>query len=89
MIGRHRTGNAEVITILNRYGHGESYSRTIELVTAMCYSVTSSESVLQRNLSRDNNAVLHLCYDRFDLGFPTMWCVRPAKAQTSLRIRAV
>ena len=24
-----------------------------------------------------------------DMIFPTMWCVRPAKAQTSLRIRAV
>ena len=24
-----------------------------------------------------------------DMGFPSMWYVRPAKAQTSLRIRAV
>ena len=31
----HLTGNAEVVTILNRYGHGQSYSRTLELETAM------------------------------------------------------
>ena len=30
-----------------------------------------------------------LCYLSCDMRFPTMWCVRPAKAQTSLRIRAV
>ena len=67
MTVRHLTGNAEVVTILNRYGHGQSYSRTLELETAMCNSVTSSDSVLPRTISRDNNAVLHLCYDNFDL----------------------
>ena len=61
MAVRHLTGNAEVITILNRYGRGQSYSGTLELETAMCNSVTSSESVLPRNISRDNNAVIHLC----------------------------
>ena len=67
MAVRHLTGSAEVITILNRYGQGQSYSRTLELETAMCKSVTSSESVLPRNISRDNDAVIHLCYDNFDL----------------------
>ena len=67
MTVRHLTGNAEVVTILNRYGHGQSYSRTLELETAMCNSVTSSDSVLPVTISRDNNAVLHLCYDNFDL----------------------
>ena len=64
---RHLTGNAEVITILNRYRHSQSYSRTLELETAMCNSVTSTESFLPRTISRDNNAVLHLCYDNFVL----------------------
>ena len=64
---RHLTGSAEVVTILNRYGHGQSYSRTLELETAMCNCVNSSDSVLPRSISRDNNAVLHLCYDNFDL----------------------
>ena len=67
MAVRHLTGSAEVITILNRYGHGQSYSRTLELETAMDNSFTSSHSVLPRNISRDNNAVLHLCYNNFDL----------------------
>ena len=31
--------------------------------------------------------VLH--YLSHDMGFPSMWYVRPAKAQTSLRVRAV
>ena len=67
MTVRHLTGSAEVVTILNRYGHGQSYSRTLELEAAMCNSVTCSESVLPISISRDNNAVLHLCYDNFDL----------------------
>ena len=67
MAVRHLTGRAEVITILNRYGHGQSYSKTLELETAMCNSVTSSDSVLPKNISRDNNAVIHLCLDNFDL----------------------
>ena len=64
---RHQTGNAEVVTILNRYGHGHSYSRTLDLETARFNSVTSSDSVLPITISRDNNAVLHLCYENFDL----------------------
>ena len=67
MTVRHLTGNAEVATILNRYGHGQSYSRTLELETAMCNYVTSFDSILPITVSRDNNAVLHLCYDNFDL----------------------
>ena len=67
MTVRHLTGNAEVVIILNRYGHGQSYSRTLELETAMCNSVTSFDSILPITVSRDNNAVLHLCYDNFDL----------------------
>ena len=33
----------------------------------MLRTVTSSDSFLPRNISRDNNTVLHLCYDNFDL----------------------
>ena len=71
MATQHLTGIAEVITILNRYGHGQSYSRTLEMETAMCNSVTSSESVLP-SISRDNEAVIHLCYDNFDLDEETL-----------------
>ena len=33
----------------------------------MCNSVTSFDSILPITVSRDNNAVLHLCYDNVDL----------------------
>ena len=33
----------------------------------MCNSVTSSESLLPRTISRDNNAGFHLCNDNFEL----------------------
>ena len=69
---RHLTGSDEVITILNRYGHGQSYTMTLELETAMCNSVISSVSILSRSISRDNNAVLHMCYDNFDLDEVTL-----------------
>ena len=63
---RQLTGNAELITILNRFGHAQSYTRTMELETAMCNSVTSSQSTLPPNITTSNNAVLHLCWDNFD-----------------------
>ena len=59
-------GSAEVIKILNSY-HGQSYTRTLKLETATCNFVTWSELVLPRNIFRDNNSVIHLCYDNFDL----------------------
>ena len=67
MTVRHLTDSAEVITILNRYGHGQSYSKTLKLESAMCNSVTSSDSVLPTNISTDNNAVILLCFGNFDL----------------------
>ena len=39
MTVRHLTGSAELITILNRFGHCQSYTRTLELETAMCSSI--------------------------------------------------
>ena len=37
----------------------------------MCNSVTSADSVLPTNISRDDNAVIHLCFDNFDLNKET------------------
>ena len=71
MTVRHLTGSAEFITILNRYGCGQSYSKTLELETAICNSVTSSDFVLPKNKSRYNNVVNHLCFDNFDLNEET------------------
>ena len=40
MTVRHITGSAEMITMLNRFGHCSSYSILLELETAMCDSIT-------------------------------------------------
>ena len=45
MTVRHLTGSAELITSLNRFGHGQSYTRTLDVETAMCNTITASKSV--------------------------------------------
>ena len=67
MTVHHLTGSAEIITILNRFGHCQSYSRTLELETAMCRSVTDNSSHLPPSISTDNNVIVLLCWDNFDL----------------------
>ena len=71
MTVRHITGNAELIALLNRLGHGQSYTKTMELETAMCNAVTASQTALPLSISTTNNAVLHLCWDNFDLNEET------------------
>ncbi|MES9950704.1 MAG: hypothetical protein ABW118_17235 [Candidatus Thiodiazotropha sp.] len=71
MTVRHLTGSAELITILNRFGHCQSYTRTLELETAMCSSITANDSVLPPNISLQNNSVIHFCWDNFDLNEET------------------
>ena len=65
------TGSVEIITILNRFGHCQSYSRTLELETAMCRSVTDNSSHLPPSISTDNNVIVHLYWDNFDLNEET------------------
>ena len=67
MIVHRLTGSTEIITILNRFGHCQSYSRTLELETAMCRSVTDNSSQLPPSISTGNNVIVHLCWDNFDL----------------------
>ena len=67
MTVHHLTGSAEIISILNRYGHCRSYSRTLELETAMCNSVTAHNTILPPSISTEHNSVIHLCWDNFDL----------------------
>ena len=63
---RHLTGCAEVITLLNRFVHGQSNTKTLEVETAMCNTITATKSVLPSNISTENNSVIHLCWDNFD-----------------------
>lgn len=71
MTVRHLTGNAELVTMLNRFGHTQYYTWTMKLETAMCNAVTASESALPPNISPYNNSMLHLCWDNFDLNEET------------------
>ena len=68
---RHLTGNAELVTMLNRFGQTQSYTRTMQLETAMCSAVIASESTLPPNISPDKNSFLHLCWENFDLNEET------------------
>ena len=71
MTVRHLTGSAELVTILNRFGHGQSYTRTLEVETAMCNTITASKSLLPSNISTENNSVIHFCWDNFGLNEET------------------
>lgn len=66
---RHLTGSAEIVTIINHFGHCQSYSQILELETAMCNSISSSGNVLPATIDVNEgiNKVLHLCWDNFDL----------------------
>jgi len=67
----HLTGSAEVITLLNRFGHCQSYSKLLELETAMAHAIQASDSVLPSNISQSGNLVTHTCWDNFDLNEET------------------
>jgi len=62
---RHLTGSADVLSIVNRYGHCQSYDKVLELDTALAAEVQRTESVLPSNISTTGNVVSHLCRDNF------------------------
>ena len=64
---RHLTGSAELITVLNRFGHCASYSVLLELETAMCSSIEQWQSAIPPSVLPDQNSFTHLCWDNFDL----------------------
>lgn len=68
---RHLTGSADVVTILNRYGHSISYTKLLELETAMAQQVKLTDGLLPSNISVDENSVSHVCWDNFDLNEET------------------
>ena len=71
MTVHHLTGSAELITILNRFGHCQSYSRTLELETATCKSILSSNTYLPPSISTESNKIVYFCWDNFDLNEET------------------
>jgi len=63
----HLTGSAEMLTILNRFGHCTNYSAVLELETAMANAVMLQDSILPSNISVTNNKFSHTCWDNFDI----------------------
>ena len=68
---RQLTGKEEVITILNRYGHCQSYTKVLELETAIANRIHMNDSLLPSNISKVGNVVSHLCWDNFDVNEAT------------------
>lgn len=68
---RHITGSAQIITLVNRFGHCQSHTQVLELETAMCNSVVSSDSIIPKSIVPEQNIVTHLCWDNFDLNEET------------------
>ena len=64
---RHLAERAKLITITNRYGHGQYYTTVLKVEATLCIFVLVSVSVLPVNRSADNNIVLYSCWDNFDL----------------------
>ena len=64
---RHLTGSAEVVSIVSRYGHCQSYSKLLELETALAYQAEHSDTVLPQGISTTDNVVTNICFDNFDL----------------------
>ena len=67
----HLAGSADIITILNRYGHCQSYSHILELETAMGNSAIAHNSILPPSISTEHNSVIHLFWDNVDLNEET------------------
>ena len=68
----HLTGSAEIMTLIHRYGHCASYTRVMELETAMATQVHQQDSVLPSNTSTEGSKVIHMCWDNFDLNEETV-----------------
>ena len=65
---RHMFRSKELITLINRFGHSESHSFSLELETALASAIQQSSSVLTSNIVRNpvGTSVFHSEFDNFD-----------------------
>lgn len=56
---RHLTGSAEIITLVNHFGHCLSYSQILEIETAICNSISTSPSILPSTIHPEKIMFLH------------------------------
>ena len=61
------TGKAEIITLLNRFGHSVSYSRVLEALTAVFLQVKDHPGPLPPNVDATVNYLVHFWFDNFGL----------------------
>ena len=57
----HMTGSAQIVSLINLFGHCQSYSQVLELETAMANQVMIQDNILPSNISPTNNKVCHVC----------------------------
>ena len=64
----HMFRSKELITLINRFGHSESHSFSLELETAIATSLQESSSILTNNIIRNPSSisVFHSEFDNFD-----------------------
>ena len=67
----HLTSSAEIISMLNRFGHCQSYTQVLELEPAMCNNKTDREGLLPATITSTDNIAAHLYWDNFDLNEET------------------
>lgn len=65
---RHLFRSAQLITLMNRFGHSESYSFSLELETAIGQALQQSSSLLSRQIVCDpaEPTLFHSDFDNFD-----------------------
>ena len=64
---RHLTESAELVSMLNHFGHCISHASVLELETAVYHNNTQSTSLLPVSGSADSYVITHFCWNNFDL----------------------
>ena len=64
---RHLTGRAQLVSVLNQFGHCISHASVLELETAVYHNNTQSTSLLPVSGSADSYVITHFCWNNFDL----------------------
>jgi len=67
----HLTGSAQIVGLMNRYGHCQSYTQVLEVETAMANQVQMMDSILPSDIIPAVNKVSHVCWDNFDINEKT------------------
>ena len=80
---RHLFRSAELITLLNRFGHCENYSFSLELETAIANALQQTSTLLSTQITRNPVApiVFHSEFDNFDKllnNLTEMWSIHTA-----------